>query len=68
MKAGTKIEVRSQLDQSWAKGFVIEAVIDRENNDPEYKVRRLSDGMLLPRTFTQTEVRRERKGGMWWYS
>jgi hypothetical protein len=63
---GTKVEVRSQFDQSWARGFVIDSVIEK-NDGVVYMVRRLSDGMVLPRPFPAEDVRRERKGGMWWY-
>lgn len=66
MKAGTKVEVRSQFDQSWAAGFVVEEAIRDGDTVTSYRVRRLSDGMVLPRLFPRNEVRRERKGGMWW--
>ncbi|MFN8104649.1 MAG: hypothetical protein U0U69_09325 [Acidimicrobiia bacterium] len=72
MKVGTKVEVRSQFDRSWASGFEISEIIgggtDGEDGPgARYKVRRESDGMVLPREFDWEEIRRERKGGMWWY-
>ncbi|MCC7077845.1 MAG: hypothetical protein IT198_12025 [Acidimicrobiia bacterium] len=66
MKAGTKVEVRSQFDHAWASGFVVEETIGEGEAVVAYRVRRLSDGMVLPREFPREEVRRERKGGMWW--
>lgn len=71
MKVGTRVEVRSQFDRSWASGFEISEIVgDLDGADgpgARYKVRRESDGMVLPRIFDWEEVRRERKGGMWWY-
>lgn len=75
MKVGTRVEVRSQFDRSWANGFEIAEIV-RDGTEGEsgedgpgarYKIRRLSDGMVLPRDFDWEDVRRERKGGMWWY-
>lgn len=73
MKVGTKVEVRSQFDRSWAGGFEIAEIMGGDGAetgdgpDASYKVRRLSDGMVLPRVFAWEDLRRERKGGMWWY-
>lgn len=66
MEEGTKVEVRSQFDQAWSAGFEVAACEDGDD-EARYRVRRLSDGMILPRTFDEAEVRRERKRGMWWY-
>jgi hypothetical protein len=61
---GTKVEVRTGFDASWARGF---EVIDR--TDAGYRLRRLSDNTELPVAFEETAVRSERKRGndMWWY-
>ena len=32
-----------------------------------YRIRRSSDGQLLPTVFTADEVRREHRRGQWWY-
>jgi hypothetical protein len=46
----------------WSKGFEVAAV-----EDGGYRVLRCSDRTLLPRTFSDDEVRRTRKGAsMWW--
>ena len=63
LEAGMRVEVRRRFDQHWARGFeVVEAT------DTGYRVRRLSDGIVLPAEFTADDVRRERKRqAMWWY-
>ena len=59
---GTKVEVRSALDGSWADGFVV-----AQRTDDGYRLQRRSDGHLLPALFPFDDVRRERKTKMWWY-
>lgn len=63
MKPGTRVEVRSRFDQSWGRGFEIAEVVgDR------YRVRRLSDGSVLPAVFDRDDVRQEKKKqGLWWF-
>jgi hypothetical protein len=59
---GTKVEVRTGFDRSWSNGFEVhEATADG------YRVRRRSDGEVLPAVFARDDVRRERKNSMWWY-
>jgi hypothetical protein len=60
--AGTHVEVRRRFDQHWAKGFVVE-----DHCEQGYRLRRLSDGALLPVEFGQADVRKERKKSTWWY-
>ena len=59
---GTKVEVRTGFDRSWASGFAVESV-----TDDGYRVRRRSDGEVLPVAMAFEDVRRERKNSMWWY-
>jgi len=63
MEPGTRIDVRSRFDARWSHGFeVAEVCADG------YRIRRLSDGTVLPTEFTANEVRPERrKRGTWWY-
>jgi hypothetical protein len=63
VKPGTRVEVRSRFDARWARGFEVAEVL------PEgYRLRRLSDGSVLPAEFSFDDVRRERKKqGFWWY-
>ena len=59
---GTRVEVRTGFDRSWATGFTVERA------EPDgYVVRRRSDGEVLPAVFDPADVRRERKNSMWWY-
>ena len=44
MDVGQEVEVHTTFDNSWAPGFEIAEVIDRGC----YRVRRTSDGTLLP--------------------
>ena len=56
------MEVRTGYDRSWASGF---EVLDASEHG--YRLRRLSDGRELPRTFPSDDVRRERRDtNMWW--
>lgn len=62
LAAGTKVEVRTAYDRSWARGFeVVEA------SEEGYRLRRLSDGAELPALFARDDIRRERRdANMWW--
>ncbi len=61
---GTKVEVRTTYGRSWARGFEVVA----EEPDDGYRVRRISDGAVLPACFAGDDVRRERErlNSMWW--
>lgn len=62
IKPGTRCEVRRRFDDSFAKGFEVAEVIA-----DGYRVRRLSDGSVLPVVFAPEDLRKERKKqGMWW--
>ena len=51
---GTAIEVVNRFTEDWSAGFeVYEAVTDG------YRIRRRSDGTVIPTTFTVSEVREE---------
>lgn len=61
---GTRVEVRSRFDAAWASGFEV-ATHAAEG----YRLRRVSDGALLPVAFSDDDVRDERRGhrrGTWW--
>jgi len=60
---GTRVDVRSRFVGAWARGFEVAEVT------PEgYRVRRLSDGSVLPDVFDFDDVRPEhRKQGLWWF-
>lgn len=59
---GTKVEVRRRFDQHWAKGFEV-----ADHADDGYRLRRLSDGEVLPVPFDEESLRKERKKSTWWY-
>jgi hypothetical protein len=62
LEPGVRVEVRTSFDRAWASGFEVDAV-----SDEGYRLRRLSDGSLLPVEVPCDEVRRERRDtNMWW--
>jgi hypothetical protein len=63
LAAGTTVDVRNRYVGAWSSGFeVAEPVQDG------YRIRRISDGSVLPDVFTNDDVRAQRhKTGMWWY-
>jgi hypothetical protein len=61
-EAGTKVEVRTTYDRTWARGFEV-----LETTPEGYRLRRLSDGAALPAVFAGDDVRRARRDdNMWW--
>lgn len=66
MDPGTRVEVRSRFDQAWARGFEVAEQVPADQG-LRYRVRRRSDGSVLPVLFGDDEVREERrKNDMWW--
>lgn len=60
---GTRVDVRSRFVGSWAHGFEVDEPVDGG-----YRIRRVSDGSVLPDVLTDEEIRPElRKHGLWWY-
>lgn len=60
---GTKVDVRNRYQGTWVRGFEVADV-----TDTGYRIRRLSDGSVLPELFIRDDVRRERKRqGFWWH-
>jgi len=60
---GTKVEVRSRFDQSWARGFEV-----ADHTEYGYRIKRLSDGIVLPTEFSDDDVRQEKhRRNLWWY-
>ncbi len=60
LPAGTHVEVQSGLDDSWQTGFVVDEV-----TAAGYRLRRESDGSVLPE-LPHERVRRRRKRSTWW--
>ena len=65
MQPGTRVEVRSRFDQRWARGFEIEEQVD-DQGGLRYRLRRRSDGSVLPALFVDDDVREEKRKSMWW--
>jgi len=55
MNIGDRVEVHTKFNDSWSQGFEIAEVL-REG----YRVRRLSDGSLLPGFTSEKDVQLER--------
>ena len=53
MHSGVPVEVRSRYDGRWNRGFEIA----EELSAHAYRVRRLSDGSVLPAEFSPEDVR-----------
>lgn len=58
IEPGTRVEVMSSFDQAWKRGFTVEATgVDG------YRLRRASDGEVLPTSFAPDAVREELQHG-----
>jgi hypothetical protein len=68
VRPGTRVEVRSRFDDRWARGFEVAEVIASTDalKAQQYRVRRRSDGSVLPVLFDDDDVREERRRSMWW--
>ena len=63
LEPGTRVDVRSRFDARWSHGFEV-----AEACPAGYRIRRLSDGTVLPTEFGVEEIRVERrKRSTWWY-
>jgi hypothetical protein len=65
MEQGTRVEVRSRFDDRWSRGFEVAEVV-HEAEGARYKLKRRSDGSVLPALFVDDELREEKKRSMWW--
>jgi len=62
LSTGDKVEVRRKFDAQWAKGFEV-----AETTETGFRVRRLSDGDILPVEFLERDLRKEsRRNDFWW--
>ena len=68
VRPGTRVEVRSRFEERWSRGFEIAERADDNGNPPRYMVRRRSDGSILPVSFTEDDLREERRRSTWWIS
>lgn len=51
-----EVEVRTRFDGHWIGGYELHDV-DRGQGEPRFRVRRQSDGRVLPDWFTAHEIR-----------
>lgn len=53
LEPGASVEVRRRFDQAWARGFEVASTAE-----DGYRLRRQSDGAVLPVSFPVADVRR----------
>jgi hypothetical protein len=68
MGPGTRVEVRSRFEDRWTRGFEVSEVVEPDTGPTVYRVRRRSDGSILPVTFSDDDVREERRRQPLWWS
>lgn len=62
--AGTPVDVRSRYVGDWGRGFEVAERVPEKG----YRVRRVSDGAVLPDVFDARDVRpHKRRQDVWWY-
>jgi hypothetical protein len=71
VRPGTRVEVRSRFESRWSRGFEVAHRVDGEGGAADsgptmYKVRRRSDGSVLPVNFAETDLREENRRSTWW--
>ena len=55
---GTRVQVRNRFDGGWSSSpFEVAEAIDHTPTAPTYRLRRLSDGVVLPADFISDDVR-----------
>ena len=57
IESGTDVDVLVSFDGEWSHGFRVE-----EASADTYRIRRMSDGTMLPGLFSKHEVRRTKQG------
>ncbi len=65
VKVGVRVEVRNRFEAGWSRGFEIAEIIEAQHG-LEFKVKRRSDGSLLPSAFSVDDLREERRRQTWW--
>jgi hypothetical protein len=60
---GTQVDLRNRYQGTWTRGFEV-----AEATEEGYRIRRLSDGVVLSELFSRDDVRRQRsRQGFWWH-
>jgi hypothetical protein len=52
---GDRIEVQNRFDGAWSRGFEVVDVLTGMGTR-RYRIKRLSDGVVLPRLFVEEEI------------
>jgi hypothetical protein len=65
VRPGTRVEVRSRFEAAWSRGFEVAERVEMSAG-LRYKLRRRSDGSILPVLFDEDDLREERRRGTWW--
>jgi hypothetical protein len=50
------VEVRNRFDGSWSHGFEIVERLNGDGREPRFRLRRLSDGHVLPALFSADDI------------
>lgn len=50
------VDVRNRFDGGWSKGFEIAERVSDDRNGQRFRVRRVSDGYLLPAVFAAEDL------------
>ena len=65
LSADGRIEVRSQFGNRWVSGFAIHEVILGDDGSVGYRLRRGTDGFVLPAVFPESDVRAADSSKSW---
>jgi len=58
VRQGEGVQVRNRFDGNWVQGFEVADVEDGDGDDERlFRLRRRSDGAVLPELFRETDVR-----------
>lgn len=61
LRAGIPVEVQNRFDGTWSRGFAIEELVgDGSDAPPACRIRRISDGVVLPAVVPRDRVRPQR--------
>ena len=61
LHVGAPVEVQNRFDGTWSGGFAVEElVIDGSDEPPACRIRRISDGAVLPAVLPHSRVRPRR--------
>jgi hypothetical protein len=53
---GEGVQVRNRFDGDWVQGFEV-AEIEEKDDERQFRIRRRSDGAILPALFPEADVR-----------